>query len=117
MKNRIVFEPGDFDGSGQMIIRNSFPVGNDDLLFASTVAYKIGYSVFKLNKKLMPVVLMISLADGGTCVYDTRDDLCKRLNEDSYGYRPMTKEEISAILGNQGNRFSRGLNELIKKGK
>ena len=111
MKKRIVFDPGDFKGSGQMVIRNSFPVGCDDFVFGTTVAYKIGYGVFKLNKKLSPVVLMISLADGGTCAYDTKEELCKRLNDDAYGYRPMTKEEISAILGRQGNRFPRWANE------
>jgi len=107
MKHKIVFEPGDFDGSGQMIIRNSYTHGSSDFVFASTVAYKIGYCVFQINKKLGPVVLMISLADGGTCVYDTEDDLCKMLNGDSYGYRPMTEKEISDILGYQGNRFER----------
>lgn len=101
MKIRHVFEPSDFAGSGQMIIRNSYKIGNSNTGFGASVAYKIGYIVgVERNKRCK-----ISLSDGLVMVYDSTEDLCNALNNDQYGFRPMTQNEISTILGEQGNRF------------
>ena len=95
------FEPEDFKGSGQMVIRNSCPVGSTDLSFAASVAYKVGWTTGKGPQK----VTLISLADGMVCEFKNADDLCDHLNTDSHGFRPMTDDEIKNILGYQGNRF------------
>lgn len=100
MKIKHIFEPSDFEGCGQMIIRNSYQHG-DNIDFGVTVAYKIGYiPCEKRNKRCK-----ISLADGLIKVYESIEDLCKALNEDSEGFRPMTQSEIESILSRQGNRF------------
>jgi hypothetical protein len=100
MQVRYKFFPDDFEGSGQMIIRNSFPIGSTDFLFGISVAYKIGYVDFSSKS-----TVMISLADGMVSKPKTLEELCNELNNDELGYRPMTEAEIENILGEQGNRF------------
>jgi hypothetical protein len=101
MKVKHQFEPSDFEGGGQMIIRNSSPPKSKDLSFAASVAYKICW----LSGRDERNYCLISLADGMIISGLTANRLCERLNEDEYGYRPMTKEEIAAIVSEVGNRF------------
>lgn len=96
---KILFEEKDFTGCGQMIIRNSFKPHSNDYAFGITVAYKVGWLV--ANKD----ILLISLADGMVKAFESVNALCKYLNEDEFGYRPMTKEEIHSILVSHGSRF------------
>lgn len=101
---KILFEEKDFDGAGQMIIRNSFKPGSTDYAFGITVAYKMGWLIGNPTH-----VLLISLADGTCKPFKSINDLCKYLNEDEFGFRPMSKEEIHSILVTHGSRF-RSLN-------
>jgi hypothetical protein len=91
MKIRHVFEPSDFEGAGQMVIRESYPIGDSNLGFGCSVAYKIGYIPGEARNKRCK----ISLADGYIKVYDTIEELCDALNNDTEGFRPMTREEIA----------------------
>ena len=103
MKTKCTFTPEDFNGSGQLIIRDSSPTGSKDYGFAITVCYKIGYipSQAKHHKHGS----MISMADGMVNHYETLEELCEHLNSDTHGYRPMTKTEIINIIGGHGSRF------------
>lgn len=101
MKQRNTFEPSDFRGCGQIIVRNSFPIGSTEYDHATTVSYKIGFLAGNKDKK----ILKISLADGMTIQYRTINDLCNALNNDEYGYRPMNEKEIQIIMKVIGNRF------------
>ena len=96
MKQKYVFEPEDFEGSGQMLIRDDFK--GRDPVFGVTVAYKVGY--------MSGTPAWISLADGAARLYSDYSELCEMLNNNPIGFRPMTKDEIVSILGGQGNRFS-----------
>lgn len=100
MQVRYKFFPEDFKGGGQMIIRNSSPIGSTDFGFAISVAYKIGFVGFSSKS-----TVMISLADGMVSKSMTIKELCDHLNDDEWGYRPMTIVEIENILGKQGNGF------------
>lgn len=104
MKTRCIFTPDDFKGSGQMIIRDSYAKGGDNLSFAVSVSYKIGYVPALKERHVMPVAL-ISMSDGMVDVFTSVDKLCDHLNKDQQGYRPMTEREIARILGAQGSRF------------
>lgn len=104
MKSKFIFEPSDFKGRGQMVVRQSCPVGSKDFGFMASVSYKIGYNVSVRDQKSYPV-MMISLTDGMSLQYETIEELCESLNEDDCGYRPMTKDEISSAMEHVGNRF------------
>jgi hypothetical protein len=105
MKTTIKFEPTDFNTSGQLIIRNSYR-GCGDYGFASSVAYKVGYTYIDNTQK--PV--LISLSDGLTTIFENYDELCENLNSDVEGYRPMNKNEILGVFEYTGNRFSLAVN-------
>ena len=98
MKARVMFEPGDFKGCGQMIVRNHTPSGLIDLGFVTTVAYKIGFIAG--SDKLCK----ISLADGMVLIYTDEAALIDHLNSDPRGYRPMTNIECVAVAAEVGNR-------------
>jgi hypothetical protein len=103
MKTTIKFEPSDFKGGGQLIIRNSSPRGSTDISFALSVSYKIGYISTEPGPKKLTKV---SLNDGWTQVFESDKALCDALNKDAHGYRPMNKREIERILTYEGNRFT-----------
>jgi len=101
---RYEFEPQDFDGSGQMIIRDSAEPGCANHTFMATVSYKIGY-----QHHVGPnTVFMVSMADGMCRAFPSTESMCESLNEDPVGYRPMTSQEIAQVMGDQGNRFPKG---------
>lgn len=101
MKSKILFHPEDLKGSGQLVIRNSFPQNSNDYRYASTVCYKVGY----LPERKKNVVLLIAMSDGLATQYKSKSDLCDFLNNDDPGFRPMTDKEIRNIFGDQGSRF------------
>ncbi len=100
MKIRTIFEPKDFEGCGQVIVRDNF--GQDDFGQALTMAYKIGYVTSEDRNSR---IAMISLADGAIIKCGSIEKLCERLNEDEFGYRPVTTEELCNMVMFQGNRF------------
>jgi hypothetical protein len=103
MKTKTIFEPSDFEGGGQMIIRNSSPVGSKNISFAASVAYKIGWLAFERSKKGR--LVMISLTDGMISKPRSEKEMCEYLNYDECGFRPLTKEETADIILEVGNRF------------
>ena len=98
MKSLFKFEPSDFHGGGQMVIRQSSPSGSADVGFAATVSYKIGW-IPSGN-----TVVMVSLADGMVMRFADEAALCEHLNSKG-GYRPMTADEIARVTAHVGNRF------------
>jgi hypothetical protein len=102
MKHRVTFEPSDFVGSGQIIVRESFLRNNTDYKDALTVAYKVGYIPETSSDDR---VVMISLVDGMIIKCGSINDLCEKLNNDIFGYRPMTIKEICGMITIDGNRF------------
>jgi hypothetical protein len=111
MKIKYIFEPEDFNGAGQCVIRQSSPKGGD-ISFASSVAYKVGY-IFK-HRDQPKCTLLISLTDGMSMAFANDQALCDHLNNDPEGYRVMTDKEITAVCDYVGNRF---LIQRKKKGK
>ncbi len=103
MKIKYVFDPGDFDGCGQMVVRNSFPVGCKDYSFGATVSYKVGYRFGEAGKG--NDIYLISMADGMCIKHESKQALCDHLNNDISGFRPMTDDEITNIMLSQHNRF------------
>ncbi len=87
-----------------MIIRRSSPrpISKEDIQRGGmvTICYKVGYDPSGRN-----TVVLIALSDGLILHFKSHEALCKDLNEDDVGFRPMTKREITSILGHQGNRF------------
>ena len=104
MKVKYIFEPNDFEGSGQYVIRQSSTVKCKDISFASSVAYKVGY--IHKHRDEPKCTLLISLTDGMAVAYADNQTLCNHLNNDPEGYRPMTDEEVSTIIDYIGCRFS-----------
>jgi hypothetical protein len=103
MKKIFKFEVKDFEGCGQMVIRNSFPENSKDYSFGATVSYKIGW--MSSARSVGNIIMLVSLADGMCLRFDSEQALCDHLNNDSEGYRPMSKVEIARIMETQGNRF------------
>jgi hypothetical protein len=104
MKIRHIFEPKDFDGRGQTVVRASYQKDSVNFGYLTSVAYKIGYSDdVRLGEKQK--ACLISLSDGMVVIYDSIEDVCDRLNNDPHGYRPLENNEACAIVEFQGNRF------------
>jgi hypothetical protein len=113
LKQRCEFEPADFSGCGQIILRTSDPTENLD--FSITLAYKVGYlhtkEVGKQDEIMGNVYCLISLADGQISPYGTLGQLCVHLNNDEKGYRPASLAEVEAIVGGHGSRFKFSANK------
>ena len=92
MKIKHIFEPPDFEGSGQMIVRNNYT----NIL---NVCYKIGYMAADNS------VALIAMSDGMVNTFKNHEELCERLNSDVLGYHPLTEAEIAAVMTQIGNRF------------
>jgi len=102
MKIKTIFEPKDFEGSGQAIVRNSFEPKSDNVSFGASVAYKIGYERKDSGTQRC---LLISLSDGMTRGYASKQALCDHLNTDVVGFRVLAQYELEAITKHVGNRF------------
>lgn len=101
MKIKFIWEVSDIE-CGMYFIKNSSPLGSADLSFASTVCFKLGFLHTDGEKSY---VLISMMTDG--MVYkkmETKEDVVNMLNEESFGYRPLTKDEYVAIISrtNQG---------------
>jgi len=92
MKTRNIFEPSDFKGAGQTLIR-----GDSNSV---TLAYKIGYI-----PEDRPKTCLISLTDGMVRTYADDAALCEYLNSDDIGFSPMDAAKLGAMMEKQGNRF------------
>lgn len=88
---RIFWEEDDIRG-GIHVIRESSPVDDPCLSFASSVAYMIGFDAGTDAKT------MISVCDGMTLHYDSKQELADHLNNDDFGFRPLEGEALIEVL-------------------
>ena len=102
MKVKYIFEPSDFDGRGQRIIRNSASASTSGAS-KSTVAYMVGF----IRNDELDGPVMISMADGMVIFYQSLVALCDHLNNDQHGYRPMTDADPADVSAAVGNRFKK----------
>ena len=90
------FEPGDFKGCGQLIVR---VIGMRAKSFDKV--YKVGYLKSSGSPKR---ITLTAMTDGWTRLFNTEEDLCDHLNRDE-GYRPLTGSEYAECARQAGNRF------------
>lgn len=101
MKTRTTFEPSDFKGAGQMVVRDTFPVGCKDYDHGICVAYKVCW----LTGEPANDYFLAALSDGMLIKFDTITALCNHLNSDEEGFRPLQRDEMAEIIKRHGNRF------------
>lgn len=102
MREKFIFELSDFEGGGQMVVRQTASRDCQDVSFLASVSYKVGWASAGAGKNL---AILVSLTDGMCCRFASLDLLVKHLNKDAAGYRPMTKTEITQVMSYVGNRF------------
>lgn len=103
MKTKTIFEPSDFKGCGQVVVRNSSPEDSTDLSFKASVSYKIGWMHAPNGENHY---FMISLTDGMiTRCGPSLENLCNYFNNDAVGFRPLTKQELMDVMQHLGNGF------------
>lgn len=111
MKTKTIFEPDDFIGSGQLIIRSSYQHEINDPNYGLSMAYKVAWltsgSVDSQQFRHVKgnINCLISLQDGMIKPYGTIEELCEHLNQ--LDYRPMTDQEVNELLPLEGNRFGK----------
>ena len=98
MKNKIIWSANDIEKQhGILIIRESSPLGSTDIKFARTVTYKIGFSNQVSEKTRYGKISIFT--DGWFCpIANTAQEFADYLNNDEYGYRPLTKNEALLLL-------------------
>lgn len=101
MKSQYIFEPSDFEGAGQIVIRQSASPKCTDIGFMASVTYKIGWMTGDKRNHYC----MVSMQDGMVIDYQNKEKLCDHLNNDSEGYRPISEKELLAVIQYCGNRF------------
>ena len=87
-----------------MIVRNSMSPYSDNYDFGLSVSYKVGWRS-QARRDGGHKVCLIALSDGMITSYESEQALVDHLNNDKFGFRPMTSDEIRNFLGAQGNRF------------
>ena len=91
---------------GLYIIKESSPFGSDNLSFARSVTYKIGYS-FDSPKRYG---LISCLTDGffGS-IGNSLQEVADYLNDDKtgWGYRRLTKKEYIKLINNTEQGFAK----------
>lgn len=100
---RYIFEPKDFAGNGQFVIRQSADSPNAQPGFKSSVFYKVGYA----NSSTLNIMVttLVSMTDGRTQFFDGKQELCKYLNDDIEGFRPASPDELAELILEIGHRF------------
>lgn len=98
---KYIFEEKDIQ-AGLYVIRQSSPKGSKDLMFASTVCYKVAYTNNNTEK---PYGLCNFTTDGWYYPIGDKKAICDHLNNDRDGFRPLQKEELIEILQNSLTGF------------
>ena len=91
MKNRLIWQKEDLK-AGRWIIRESSRTGTQDIGFATSVSYKLCWN------PIGPKWCLVAMNDGMISKALSQEDMLKRLNEDKFGYRPMTHAEILNVV-------------------
>lgn len=89
---------------GMFIIKNSAGRPFEDLAYARTVTYKIGFSP---NRKDEDHYGLCSVMTDGfyANVSKSLKGLAEHLNKDEHGYRPLTKEELFQLVNSSNQGF------------
>lgn len=88
--------------AGLYIIRESSPKNSPHIGFARTVTFKIGFSRTNEEK---PYGKISCMCDGWYCPIGTKEQVAEYLNNDEYGYRPLTKEEFIKMINSSDQGF------------
>lgn len=99
---RIIWKETDLIG-GRYIIHNSYTIKNKNIAFASTVAFKIGWTLASMGSK--EEIMLISLSDGLCQPFRSKLHLCNFLNNDIYGFRPLDGKTMGRIIKHQKKLF------------
>jgi len=95
---RQAFKPEDFNGSGQYLLRYS---QSRDWDYLKTVLWKVGYK--------RGSYFLISMTDGAIFKeHESKEALCRSLNDDRRGYRQPTDHELAVLLTLIGSRKNLG---------
>ena len=95
---RKAFKPEDFNGSGQYLLRCST---SRDWNYLQTVLWKVGYKGGSYY--------LIAMTDGAIFKeHESKEALCRSLNDDERGYRQPTDHELSVLLTLIGSRRNLG---------
>ena len=94
--------------SGLYIVRESSPKGSTDLGFKRTVCFKLGFcsqieTGLYGDKGSWGYISF--LTDGWYCHLGSKEAVLKVLNEDEYGFRPLTKEEYIELINSTNQGF------------
>lgn len=92
--------------AGLYIIKESSPFGSDNLSFARSVTYKIGFSYNPKDKKYG---LISCLTDGFYApIANSRKEVADYLNNEvtGLGYRRLTKEEYIKLIESTEQGFA-----------
>lgn len=87
--------------AGMYVIKNSSPIGTTDLGFARTVTYKIGWNC-KGDKSFG---MIACLTDGMFFSIGDKYAMVDHLNDDEFGYRPLTKPEYLEMFNDSMQGF------------
>lgn len=104
MNTRSVFSPSDFKSCGQYVVKDTFKRGDTNFQLASSVAYKVGWQSHAVDKT---VFFLVAVTDGMCIGFDDLDALCRYLNKDTVGFRPLEDDELVEVMKATGNRFFR----------
>ena len=88
--------------SGLFLVRNDAGKPFKDLGFARTVTFKVGFS----HDSEMKYGLSSVLTDGFYVgVAKTLKELVEHLNNNEFGYRPLTKDELFQLINSSNQGF------------
>jgi len=90
------FRLEDFEGSGQYLLRVS---GDDSTSYLASVLWKVGYN--PTSRMIHLIAMTDGLVHGS---YESKEALCRYLNDDRRGYRFATDRELSMLVAYIGTR-------------
>lgn len=99
MKIKYIFDPDDFQGRGQRVIRASVSASASPFSKANRT-YMVSY-----NPACPEKVFLTAMTDGLMLGFSGVSALCEYLNNDAEGWRPATQEELQEGVRAIGNRF------------
>ena len=91
MKTKTIWEKEDLK-AGRWIIRESSTDVSKNVGFACSVTYKLCWNVGD------PKWSLVAMTDGMIGGMLNDEEMLKRLNDDRFGYRPLTYTEILSIV-------------------